>query len=64
MCIIYFLQCERLKPMFLLLEEWSKNLNYKFTVKGFIYGPKYKYQNRRIDVLIHFVLLIHLVKQS
>lgn len=25
-----FLQCERLKPMFLLLEEWSKNFNFEF----------------------------------
>ncbi len=50
-----FLQCERLKPMFLLLEDWSKNLNYDFTVNGFIYGPKYKYQNRKIDVLIIFL---------
>ncbi len=29
-----FLQCERLKPMFLLLEEWSKNLKHEFTVNG------------------------------
>ena len=50
-----FLQCERLKPMFLLLEEWSKDLNYEFTLKGFIYGPKYKYQNRKRDVLINFL---------
>lgn len=50
-----FLQCERLKPMFLLLEDWSKNLNFEFTLNGFIYGPKYKYQNRKTDVLINFL---------
>jgi len=50
-----FLQCETLKPVFVLLEEWSKKNNYEFALKGFIYGPKYNYQIRKRDVLINWI---------
>ncbi len=50
-----FLKCERLQPLFCILEEWVNTLGEVFTPVLFIYGPKYIKSRREVHVLINFL---------
>lgn len=50
-----FLNCERLQPLFCILEEWVHTLGEVFTPALFIYGPRYSRIRREVHVLINFL---------
>ncbi len=50
-----FLKCERLQPLFCILEEWVNTLGEVFTPVLFIYGPKYIKSRREVHLLINFL---------
>ncbi len=50
-----FLKCERLQPLFCILEEWVHTLGEVFTPALFIYGPKYSKKRREVHVLINYL---------
>ncbi len=50
-----FLNCERLIPLFNILEIWCHRLGQVFTPSVFIYGPKYQFNKKETIILVNFL---------
>lgn len=50
-----FLECNRLEPLFQMLKEWCDMLGHVFSQESFIYGPKYRYKTRNVDVFLNYL---------
>lgn len=50
-----FLKCDRLGSLFQVLKEWCDMLGHAFSEEGFIFGPKYRYKTRNVDVFLNYL---------